>query len=269
MTKPLINQIKELFQQQNYQEVSNLVNSYVSEIEDLKEKKEMFLLSAQSNYLLSKNKEALKDILKAKNIIDKIESTSEDMINLEIQRAKILRRLGEKEESLNIYDKLLKEYEERLNEETKAVIFHNLANLYLEKGNFEQSKLLFEQAIEVDKKQNNEMGIAQSLAGLGGLFFYIGEFDKAIDYYKRSLKFRSKVKDQIGEATLLFNLGSIYANMLDEKNAISYLSNAEKIFKKLEHNKGENNVLKTKVRMYYSLKDYLSVVKNLQDLQHF
>lgn len=267
MSNSLIAQIQELFEQQKYREVSNIVNSNLEGVESANERKEMLLFSAQSNYFLSRNKQALEDILSCKKLLSEVSSTTEETINVEIQRAKILRRLGEKEKSLHIYDKILKVHQENLDEDTKATIYHNLANLYLEKGTFEQSKTLFEQAIEIDKRNKNEKGLAQSFSGLGGLFFYLGEYDQAIDYYGRSLKIRSKNKDLVGEATILFNLGSTYANMLSEKNALSYLTKAEKIFRKLGHQKGEHTVLDTKARMYYNLKNYASVIKNLRYLQ--
>ncbi len=267
MSNPLIIQIQKLFEEHNYLEVSQIVSSNLSEVEDIREKKEMLLFSSQSNYFLSKNKQALEDILKVKQIMNELACSSEESADIEIQRAKILRRLGEKDVSLQIYDKLLKNSEEKLSEGMRATIFHNLANLYLEKGSFDQSKNLFEQAIEIDKRNNNEIGLAQSFSGLGGMYFYIGEYDQAIDYYRRSLKIRSKAKDLIGEATLLLNLGSTYANLLNEKNALSYLSKAEKIFKKLKHQKGEQTTLNTKARMYYSLKNYPLAVKSLKYLQ--
>ncbi|MHA1200526.1 MAG: tetratricopeptide repeat protein, partial [Candidatus Heimdallarchaeaceae archaeon] len=267
MSNPLIAQIEELFEQQKYREVSNIVSSNLVDVESADEKKRLLLFSAQSNYFLSKNKQALEDILNCKKLMSEVSCTNDEIIDVEIQRAKILRRLGEKEKSLHIYDKILKVHQESIEEDTKATIFHNLANLYLEKGNFEQSKTLFEQAIEIDKGNKNEKGLAQSFSGLGGLFFYLGEYDQAIDYYRKSLKIRSKNKDLVGEATLLFNLGSTYANMLSEKNALSYLTKAERIFRKLEHHKGEYTVLDSKARMFYNLKNYPAVIKNLRYLQ--
>ena len=267
MSNPLVKQLEELFEQQKYSEVSSIAKSNLNDVIDTKSRKQILFLSAQANYKLSKNKKALEDILNCMKLMDESDSSQEESIVIEIQRAKILRRLGEKEKSLQIYDKILKEHQDIIKEETKATIYHNLANLYLEKGNFEQTKHLFEQAIEIDKKRDNEIGLAQSFSGMGGLYFYLGEYDQAIEYYKTSLKIRTKAKDLVGQATILFNLGSTYANMLSEKNAISYLTKAERIFRKLNHQKGERTVLDTKARMFYNLKNYPSVVKCLQYLQ--
>ena len=267
MATTLLAHIQELFNQQKYREVSSLVNSQIDKIENLEDKKQLLLLSAKSNYLLSQNKQALENILACKQIINWSTSTVEEIVEIDIQRAKILRRLGEKDKSLNIYDKILKDYQDILNENTKATIFHNLGNLYLEKGAFEQSKELFEQAIQIDEKNKNERGLAQSFSSLGGLYFYLGEYNQAIEYYNKSLKIRAKNKNLIGEATLLFNLGSTYANMLNEENAISYLNKAEKIFNKIGHKKGEKTVLDSKARMFYNLKKYSSVIKNLDYLR--
>ncbi len=267
MSNSLLAQIKELFNQQKYGEVSSLVKSNLAQLEDISQKKELLILSAQSNYNLSNNKQALEDILQCKKLMTEVSSPTEELIHVEIQRAKILRRLGDKGKSLQIYDRILKDYQDSLDENTKATIFHNLANLYLEKGTFEQSKSLFEEAIKIDNKNKNENGLAQGYSGLGGLFFYLGEYDQAIDYYKRSLKIRSKNKDLLGQATILFNLGSTYANMLSEKNALSYLSKAERIFRKIGHQKGEQTVLNTKAQMFFNLKNYVSVIKSLNYLQ--
>ena len=267
MSNSLENQLKDLFIQQKYSEVSSIVRSSLSQVTETEQKKAMLLLSAQANYYLGKNKQALEDILNCKKLLNESTNKSDEIIKVEIQRAKILRRLGEKTKSLEIYNKILKENSAIITDETKATIYHNLANLYLEKGDFEHSKELFEKALDIDKILKNDTGMAQGFSGLGGLYFYLGEFDQAIDYYNRSLEIRSKSNDFVGQATLLLNLGSTYANMLSEKDALSYLSKAERIFKKLDHKKGEITVLNTKARMFYNLKNYASVTKSLKYLQ--
>ncbi len=219
---------------------------------------------AKAYYSLAKNKQAFEHITKVMEILVKHDFPSNEIVDAKIEYAKILRRMARSDLAMEIYSDILRTHENSLNNQNKAVIYHNLANLHLERGNFEQSRELYHIVLDLDRNNENEEGQAYTLSSLGGLYFYLGEYEKSINFYHQSLILRKKMKDALGEATVSLNLGSVYANQLEQSLANEFLNIAEILFKEMKHDRGVQNVLYTKARLNFNLKNYNQVIENLK-----
>jgi tetratricopeptide (TPR) repeat protein len=268
MSQDLVNKIRKFYREGNFKEVLRLVEKNLAKINDVKIRKEFLLYSSKSNYSLGNNVKAHKDILIVLEMIKDEEFLPKEIIEIQIDYGKILRRMGKKETALQIYLKTLEYYQNHIDTRLLTSILHNLANIYLELGNFSESEKYFQRILEIDKLNNDERGLALTYSGLASLNFYTGDFDKAIDYYSKSLDIRVKFKDALGIATISLNLGSIYANQIKEKDAAKHLKVAEEEFQKLGHIKGLHTVKNTRAKMFYFLKNYREVIENLEYIEN-
>ncbi len=267
MSQDLVKQIREFYKEGNFKEVLRLVKTNLRKINDVKIRKEFLLYSSKSNYSLGNNVKAHQDILIILELLQEEEFLPKEIIEIQTDYGKILRRMGKKETALQIYLKTLEDYQDHIDTRLLTSILHNLANIYLELGNFSESEMYFQKILEIDKLNNDEKGLALTYSGLASLNFYTGNFEEAIDYYSKSLDIRVRSKDALGIATISLNLGSIYANQIKEKEAVKHLKVAEEEFQKLGHIKGLSTVKNTRARMFYFLKNYKEVIENLEYIE--
>ena len=263
----LAEELQKMFKDHDYTSIIKLAHRELNQEMSKIDKKNYYFVLAKAHYFLGENKQAFENIKETIEILEVHQFPQKEVFDVKIEYAKILRRIGEKNQSMEIYSKLLELHESSLNDDTRAIIYHNLANLYMEQGNFEESKKLFQMALSIDQIYKNEEGQAHTFSSLGGLHFYLGEYDEAINYYFKSLNLRKQTKDILGEATVSLNLGSIYANQLNEELANEFLIKAEEVFKEIDHEKGFHSVLNTRARLNYSLKKYDQVIINLEYLE--
>ncbi|MCG3227326.1 MAG: tetratricopeptide repeat protein, partial [Candidatus Heimdallarchaeota archaeon] len=227
----------------------------------------LYHIAAKSYYHLGKNKEAFDCIQKVKNNLTELDSSHEEILEINLDFAKILRRIGQRKNAKAVYQEIMKNYKNHLDDELNATILHNLANIHLELGDFDRSKDYFHQALEIDKKTDNQKGLSLTYSGLGSLSFYLGQFEEAIEYYQKSLEFRKKTNDHIGEALILLNIGSSYSNILNQKKADKYLDESLKIFQQYNHERGIQEVHITRARMSFNLNNYPLVIESLKFLE--
>lgn len=251
----------------NYSEVIVLFTENIDKISNQIDKLRIYHFAANSYYHLGKNKEAFDCIQKVINSINENSSSPKEIIEINLDYGKILRRLGQRKKAKKIYQEIMKNHEEHLDDELNAAILHNLANIHLELGDFDRSKDYFHQALEIDQKTDNHKGQSLSYSGLGSLFFYLGQFEEAIEYYQKSLEFRKEAQDHIGEALILLNIGSSYSNILNQQKADKYLDESLKIFHRYNHERGIQEVQITRARMNFNLNNYPLVIESLKFLE--
>ncbi len=267
MVDYLAEELQKMFKDHDYTSIIKLAHRELDQEMSNIDKKNYYFVLAKAHYSLGENKQAFENIKEVMEILKIHQLPRKEVFDAKIEYAKILRRISEKKQAMEIYFELLEFHESSLNDETRAVIHHNLANLHMEHGNFEESKKLFQIALSIDQIHKNEEGQAHTYSSLGGMHFYLGEYDEAIDYYFKSLNLSKQTKDILGEATVSLNLGSIYANQLNEELANEFLNKAEEVFKEINHEKGLHSILNTRARLYYSLKKYDQVITNLEYLE--
>jgi tetratricopeptide (TPR) repeat protein len=267
MTSSILERITALFQNNNYSEVVSFFSNNIEKIIDQVEKLKIYYTVSKSYYNLGRNKEAFELIQKVINSVNDMNITSKEKIEVYLDYGKILRRLGQRRKAIEIYQEIQEKFEDIFDDKLNATILHNLANVYLEIGDFTRSYDLFHQALEIDQKTKNHKGLSLSYSGLGSLNFYIGQFEEAIEYYKKSLELRRKIKDNIGIALMLLNIGSSYSNILDQKNADKHLNESLDIFQKYNHERGIQEVFITKARMNFNLHNYPRVIESLKFIE--
>ena len=261
-----LEQIKELFKKGLFSEILSIIQEKLSETEDRQNLWEYYFYLAQVQYMLANNKEALKAIEKTLTFAKENQIETKSAIEILIMYDKILRRNRKLQEARQIYLDLLKKEDKNIDEETKIVIFHNLANVYLELKEYKEAEKLLEKALSLSKELKNEEKIATVHSSFAAFKYLLGEVDTALDYYLKSLDIREKLQDEQGKATLYFNIGTIYSNIQDRENAEKYLLKAIKLFRSTNNTKGETIAKETLATMYYNLGKIDETIKWLDHL---
>ncbi|MHA1115870.1 MAG: tetratricopeptide repeat protein [Candidatus Heimdallarchaeaceae archaeon] len=264
-----LKQIKELYKKGYFSEILSIIQEKLSEADNRQNLWEYYFYLAQVQYMLAKNKDALKAIEKTLSLIKEIQIETKRVIEIQIMYGKILRRNRKLQEAKQVYLDLLRKEEKNISKETKIVIFHNLANVYLELKEYKEAEKLLEKALSLSKELKKEEKIATVYSSFAAFKYLLGEVDTALDYYLKSLDIREKLQDEQGKAMLYFNIGTIYSNIQDRENAEKYLLNAIKLFKSTNNSKGETAAKETLATMYYNLGKIDETIKWLDHLIDF
>jgi len=266
MARDEIELIKKLMEGHQFTKALELAQNILTTSIEKDEKRELYFLVAKIFYFLGENKKALKFIEKALNLTDQDIVELKEFIELQIEYGKILRRNKRSEEAHHIYTKLLDNYKEKLDEKTYAIIYHNLANIFLEQGKFDKAKELFFKVLEIDEKYQNQKGLAQTYSSIAALSYFQGDGEEAERYYSKSLAIRRTIGDKTGIATTCLNLGTIHANKFDVEKAEQYLNEAIETFTLLQHQRGIKTVKETLGAMYFGLGEYEKAISNLEHI---
>ncbi|UJG44759.1 MAG: tetratricopeptide repeat protein [Candidatus Heimdallarchaeum endolithica] len=261
-----LKQIKELYKKRSFSVALSIIQEKLSEADDSQNMWEYYFYLAQVQYMLGRNKDALKSIQKTLLLIKENQIEIKNMIEIQIANGKILRRNNKLQEAKQIYLDLLKKDEKYIDKEEKIKIYHNLANVYLELKEYKETERLLEKALSLSKELGKEEKIATVYSSLAALKYLLGDVDRALHYYSKSLEIREKLQDKQGKATLYFNIGTIYSNIQDRENAEKYLLKAINLFKTVNNQRGEIITKETLAIMYYNLGEIKETIKWLDHL---
>ncbi len=266
-------EITELLDKQHYNKALKLINDSLSSLSDKEDnnifKKELHFLLARLYYEIGENKSALKEITLCNELFKNIEKEAldtHDFINFRILYAKILRRNKKTKEAERIYTEILDRYEDKLDNEERVIISHNLANIYLENGKFDEAMKLFSKSLKLANETQNSRAIANTLSSIAALYYFMGKSTEAEKKYRESLDIFRKLNDLSGIATTCLNIGTIYANILNEKEAAIYLNEAIDLFNKLGHKKGVTTAREVLGSMYFFLMKYDKAISYLEHI---
>jgi tetratricopeptide (TPR) repeat protein len=122
------------------------------------------------------------------------------------------------DEALRVGDLALKAARSSQNEEAIAVMAHNVAVMYENRGELDAARWLYGESLEIEKKLGNQMGIARTTSQLGIVHYFLGEIAESKAKHEESLKIRRKIGDQRGIAIDLHQLAILAQNQgeLDE-----------------------------------------------------
>ena len=261
-----LKQIKELYKKRSFSVALSVIQEKLSEADDSQNMWEYYFYLAQVQYMLGRNKDALKSIQKTLLLIKENQIKIKNMIEIQIAYGKILRRNNKLQEAKQVYLDLLKKDEKYTDKEEKIKIYHNLANVYLELKEYKETERLLEKALSLSKELGKEEKIATVYSSLAALKYLLGDVDRALHYYSKSLEIREKLQDKQGKATLYFNIGTIYSNIQDRENAEKYLLKAINLFKTVNNQRGEIITKETLAIMYYNLGEIKETIKWLDHL---
>ena len=165
--------------------------------------------------------EALKHYFKALDILEQMD--------LPIEKARVLRGLGDVYEALGQNDLAARYYIESLKISEKIGIKYEIAfvtgsiyYIYKNQKNFKLAHQYIDQSIELRKEIGDRYGLGNSLNGKGVVFFDESKYDSALQYFDRALALFKEIDSRLGIAKSTFNKGRVMQATGKYENAIEY-----------------------------------------------
>lgn len=154
------------------------------------------------------------------------------------QLGHLLVRIGELNEAIEVYEKVLGLGETHYNQEEIAAAYGNLGNIYSMRGQLDNAIEFCEKSLSIYEVLGSEKGIAINYGNLGLVYEINGKLDKAIESYEKSLAIYKGLDDKGGMANQYGNLGNICQihGKLDE--AIEFYEKSLAIFEILGSKEG-------------------------------
>jgi tetratricopeptide (TPR) repeat protein len=145
---------------------------------------------------------------------------------------------GEPDEARRLYGESL-EIEKRLdNQSGIASTVHQLATLAQVQGELDEARRLYGESLEIEKRLDNQSGVAITLHQLATLAQAQGELDEARRLYGESLEIKKRLNDQSGIATTLHQLGRLAQALGELKEARRLYDESLEIKKRLGNQRG-------------------------------
>ncbi len=141
------------------------------------------------------------------------------LIQIYIERSRILVLLNNPDESIAIIKKTMRLYEDILEPLEKAMLYDNLGNAYVYKDDFDQAEMYYQKAHGLAIKYKAKLeDLSSSSFHLGIIAEYDGNYNKAIEWYKKSAQYIQQ--NQVEETILIARTYTALSNAYLHKNNI-------------------------------------------------
>lgn len=141
--------------------------------------------------------------------------------------------LGDSNTALLNYNKELQIAKELNDIEEESLALNNIANIYLEQGNYEKSLDYLNNSLKLTSKPKT---IATIYNNIATIYLYKNDNNKAVEYYKKALEFNQEVGNYRGVAHVMLNLGTAYTNLQNFSEAERYLRQGLEMVQKISDN---------------------------------
>jgi predicted ATPase len=181
-------------------------------------------------------KQALDEAVKGQGFVGK---DSQLHWKLEIQKATILSRTGQYDESIAICRNVLSAIKDLDGYESDAGLAYNtLGMCHWYKGEFPHAMEAYGMSQRISEKKNDLFGIASCHNNIGILLQVQGDLENALGHHQKALAIREKIKSQHGIADSLNNIGLIYYDLARLDEALDIQLKSLKIRQKIGHMAG-------------------------------
>lgn len=158
---------------------------------------------------------------------------SEESVQLLLKAAWVHRALGEREFSLNYYERALQMCSECIDCQIKPQILIHKGLNHFQLNEFENAKSCFEKCLTVNK--NGDIFIyAMANYGLGNIYFELSSYGRSHQYFETALELAKEIDAQLLIANIYNNLGIIQNVTGNRLQAIAHYSRSIPIYEALD-----------------------------------
>ncbi len=188
----------------------------------------MALTSIGLNYqMLSRHSEALTSFEESLRLSESIGDRNRQINDL-MNMGNSYKDLGDFSKSMAFYQKSLTlDGSDDESPYRNPGVSVNIAEVYLEQGNYEQAGSLFNIALSIFEKSGSKYGVAFSLSGLAKTYSAQKDFRKAIEFEEKALAMREQMGSNFDAIRSLVNLGNDYFELGDKSKAVEYYKKAQ------------------------------------------
>ncbi len=140
---------------------------------------------------------------------------------------------GDLDKAVECFNESFKISETLDNKGKIAIIYGNLGEVHRIRGDLDKALEYYNKALDIDENIGNDKGIAIHCSNLGNVYRIRGDLDKASEYYNKSVTINESLRHKEGMATNYANLGALYATQKDYKQAREYWEKSLALFQDL------------------------------------
>jgi len=187
------------------------------------------------------------------------------------------RFLGEPEDALHSFEKVLGAARESGNRRNQAEALGSIGSIHEFAGRTTQALQYHSKALSIFEELGDIRGIAMGLNNTGWVYWLEGQPRKALDLYQRALSLWRACGEGHGESATLHNMGFLYSGLGDPRRALDYLTQARDLRRELGDRRGQAQSLTLLGRVLVTLgehgkaldcySDALELIRALGDLE--
>jgi len=163
---------------------------------------------------------------------------------------------GDFSEAEEIFQHLLDNNQNILDNKTIAEIKHALGLTYMRFNNYNKAINLIQEALFVYEKLGDKLNIATAIKDLGTIYYYLGNENSALEEYQKALLLYRDLENDQGIARCLNNIGMVFRLKGNYALAIEYLEKSLELKYLLHNEPGIANTLGNIGHVYASAGDY-------------
>ncbi len=114
-----------------------------------------------------------------------------------------------------------------------AGALNNLADLYMQQGNFKQALDYLEHAVNLFGQVGDLDDVALVLNNIGRIYQAQGEVAQALGYYERAMNLFERLGNLAAIATVLNNIGTVYLSQGEVAQALRHFEHALKLYEQV------------------------------------
>jgi PAS domain S-box-containing protein len=160
------------------------------------------------------------------------------------------------ENSKQVFDILLQDYQTELTEIQLAEIKHTLGLNQIRFNNYDKAINNIQEALIIFEEEGLKNNIARALKDIGAIYYYLNNTNSALDYYQKSLIIYREVNDSDGIARSYNNIGLIFKEKGNYALALEYLNQSLEIKKTQKNLYGIANTIGNMGAVYMSKGQY-------------
>lgn len=145
--------------------------------------------------------------------------------------------------SLDILSSLIDKHIDRIEEKTKADIYHILGLNHIRFENYDRSLFYIQKALYYYESINDKSEIAEIHKNIGNIYLFLDNDNLALQEYQKALLLFLELNDQEGIAMCYNNLGMIFSNMGNLQKSLEYFNKSLEIKKSLKNLSAYANTL--------------------------
>ena len=215
----------------------------------------------RGKYKYEKRKD-LEDTEIAQRLLQKAIELDNHHIRAKVFLANLFRGKGEREKSLEICLKALKQAEELGDKDGMGYALFSIAFHYIDRD-IDTTLNYFIRSFEIFKLNDNRLEMSRAFGFIGNAYADKGYLDKAFEYGTMSFELSEELGDKVGMGLALLRLGYFHFKRGDYDRALHYYNEEFKIWEELDEKNRFQNTLTNIGLLYYHQHNYLKALEYL------
>jgi class 3 adenylate cyclase/predicted negative regulator of RcsB-dependent stress response len=169
---------------------------------------------------------------------------------------------SEYDSALHYFEKAILIYEEAEILKPVASIYGNMANIYIDQGNYQKGIECYMRSLKSHEKNNHQRGMAIQMMNIGIVHKDLNDPEEAMKYFRQALAIQEELNYEMGQADCQLNMAVIYVEAENHEAALPLLDRCAEIYKTVEDKQGKAFMFNLYGLIYFQLKDYNEALSN-------